>query len=68
MEHDDDMRWLIALISDTGMRLAEAADLHIDDIKLDELTKDFIDQYPLSYLPNSFHQVQRLSAECSPSS
>ena len=25
LEHDDDMRWLIALISDTGMRLAEAA-------------------------------------------
>ena len=36
MEHDDDMRWLIALISDTGMRLAEAAGLHVDDIKLDE--------------------------------
>ena len=35
-EHDDDMRWLIALISDTGMRLAEAAGLHVDDIKLDE--------------------------------
>ena len=31
---DDDMRWLIALISDTGMRLAEAAGLHIDDLKL----------------------------------
>ena len=24
---DDDIRWLIALISDTGMRLAEAAGL-----------------------------------------
>ena len=36
MEHDDDMRWLIALISDTGMRLAEPAGLHVDDIKLDE--------------------------------
>ena len=33
---DDDRRWLIALISDTGMRLAEAAGLHVDDIKLDE--------------------------------
>ena len=32
---DDDMRWLIALISDTGMRLAEAAGLHIDDLHLD---------------------------------
>ena len=36
MEHDDDMRWLVALISDTGMRLAEAAGLHMDDLKLDE--------------------------------
>ena len=35
-EHDDDMRWLIALISDTGLRLAEAAGLHINDLKLDE--------------------------------
>jgi len=35
-EIDDDMRWLIALISDTGMRLAEAAGLHISDIHLDE--------------------------------
>ena len=26
---------LVALISDTGMRLSEAAGLHIDDIKLD---------------------------------
>ena len=32
---DDDRRWLIALISDTGMRLAEAAGLHKDDIVLD---------------------------------
>ncbi len=36
MEHDDDMRWLIALISDTGMRLAEAAGLLLVDLKLDE--------------------------------
>ena len=32
---DDDMRWLVALISDTGMRLSEAAGLHMDDIRLD---------------------------------
>jgi integrase len=32
---DDDMRWLVALISDTGMRLSEAAGLHLDDIRLD---------------------------------
>jgi integrase len=35
MSIDDDARWLVALISDTGMRLSEAAGLHIDDIKLD---------------------------------
>jgi len=35
-EADDEARWLVALISDTGMRLSEAAGLHIDDIKLDE--------------------------------
>ena len=34
-EIDDDMRWLAALISDTGMRLAEAAGLFVEDIKID---------------------------------
>ncbi len=34
MEIDDELRWLIALISDTGMRLAEATGLLIEDIKL----------------------------------
>lgn len=33
-EIDDDIRWLLALISDTGMRLAEAAGLAISDFKL----------------------------------
>ena len=33
---DDDMRWLVALLSDTGMRLGEAAGLHLDDIRLNE--------------------------------
>ena len=32
---DDDLRWLIALVSDSGMRLAEAVGLAIDDINLD---------------------------------
>ena len=36
-DNDDEMRWLIALISDTGMRLGEAAGLFKEDIKLDEL-------------------------------
>jgi integrase len=35
MRLDDDMRWLIALISDTGMRLAEAAGLAVSDLVLD---------------------------------
>ena len=38
---DDEMRWLLALISDTGMRLAKAAGLHEDDIILN---------YPLPYI------------------
>ena len=32
---DDDMRWLVALISDTGMRLGQAAGFRLTDIKLD---------------------------------
>lgn len=31
---DDDLRWLVALVSDTGLRLAEAAGLLIEDIHL----------------------------------
>ena len=33
-EKDDEARWLVALVSDTGMRLAEAAGLHVEDINL----------------------------------
>lgn len=33
---DDDLRWLVALVSDTGLRLAEAAGLLREDIALDE--------------------------------
>ena len=33
---NDDMRWLVALISDTGMRLSEAAGLMLNDLCLDE--------------------------------
>ena len=32
---DDEQRWLVALISDTGMRLSEAAGLARDDVVLD---------------------------------
>ncbi len=33
---DDEKRWLIALISDTGMRLSEAAGLSKEDLKVNE--------------------------------
>ena len=36
VSYDDEARWLVSLISDTGMRLSEAAGLHVDDIKLDD--------------------------------
>jgi integrase len=32
---DDDIRWIMAIISDTGLRLAEAAGLKVDDVVLD---------------------------------
>ena len=35
-EMDDELRWLVALISDTGMRLAEAAGLLVTDIRLND--------------------------------
>jgi len=35
---DDEARWLVALIADTGMRLSKAAGLHIDDIVLEDNT------------------------------
>ena len=36
MSVDDEKRWLVSLISDTGMRLAEAVGLLTSDIKLEE--------------------------------
>ena len=35
MQVDDELRHVVALISDTGMRLSEATGLMNDDIKLD---------------------------------
>ena len=32
---DDEARWLLALLSDTGMRLSEGAGLAVEDVKLD---------------------------------
>ena len=48
---DDEMRWLLAIISDTGMRLSEAAGLHKDDINLDA---------PIPYISLQPHSWRRL--------
>ncbi len=58
-ETDDEMRWLIALISDTGMRLGEAAGLLKEDIKLDELIPH-IDLKPHSWRTLNTKGSQRL--------
>ncbi len=66
---DDDMRWLIALISDTGMRLGEAAGLLKEDIKVNEPVPH-IDLKPHSWrslktkgsLKDSFILLKRLCA------
>ena len=50
------MRWLLALISDTGMRLAEAAGLHKDDIILD---------VPVPYIDLKAHPWRRLKTKSS---
>ena len=36
MQIDDDIRWLVVLVSDTGMRLAEAAVLSVNDFNLQD--------------------------------
>ena len=51
---DDEMRWLLAIISDTGMRLAEAAGLHKDDIILD---------VPVPYIDLKAHPWRRLKTK-----
>ena len=35
VDHNDELRWIVSLISDTGMRLGEACGLKIDDVVLD---------------------------------
>ena len=54
---DDDNRWLIALISDTGLRLAEAAGLLIEDIKLDAGVPHVVIK------PNSFRGLKTAGSE-----
>ena len=42
---DDDIRWLVAIIFDSGMRLYEAAGLMVDDLKLEDVIP-YIDLKP----------------------
>ena len=54
---DDEMRWLVALVSDTGIRLAEGAGLHVEDIHLDVAAVSYVEIKP--------HPWQRLKTESS---
>jgi integrase len=56
---DDDLRWLIALISDTGMRLAEATGLKINDLVLDDEIPHVIIQ-PHSHRPLKTRSSERV--------
>ena len=54
---DDDIRWLVALITDTGVRLSEAAGLMIDDIKLERTL-------PYLYIrPHPHRRLKTVSSE-----
>ena len=56
-ELNDEGRWLIALISDTGMRLSEAIGVHKDDIVLDH-------EYPhISLKPHSWRRLKTIGSE-----
>ena len=54
MTVDDENRWLLAFISDTGMLLSEAAGLHKDDIILDA---------PIPYINLQPHPWRRLKTK-----
>ncbi len=54
---DDDLRWLIALISDTGMRLAEASGLLKADIQLEH------DIPHISLKPHAWRQLKTANSE-----
>ena len=55
-ETDDEMRWLLALISATRMRLSEAAGLYRDDIVLDA---------PIPHISLTAHPWRRLKTKSS---
>ena len=53
---DDDLRWLVAIISDTGMRLSEAVGLRQEDLHLDNV---------IPYLEIAPHGSRRLKTASS---
>ena len=55
---DDDMRWIIALISDSGMRLGEAVGLLKEDFHLDEEVA-YVDVRPHAWRPLKTKGSQR---------
>lgn len=56
-EKDDEVRWLIAILGDTGARLAEVAGLALDDIKLDAETPHVVIQ------PHRWRSLKNKSSE-----
>ena len=56
-EHDDDCRWLVALISDSGSRLSEAAGLTLADINITH------DVPHLLVRPNTFRNLRTAGSE-----
>ena len=70
-QQDDSLRWLAALISDTGMRLAEAVGLSKNDLKLtEEVPHVVITKHPWRPLKTSGSQrviplVEHLSMDFS---
>ena len=57
VELDDDLRWLIALLSDTGMRLGEAVGLLKSDIVLDTETPH------LNLIPHPWRRLKTSGSE-----
>jgi integrase len=57
LEIDDDIRWLVALILDIGMRLSEAVVLMISDIKIDSGIPH------ISLKPNPHRRLKKGSSE-----
>jgi len=56
-EYDDDLRWLIALLSDTGMRLGEGVGLLKSDLKLD------CDMPHIRLIPHQWRRLKTRTSE-----